>query len=139
LPGNAEETIKWAARFWPWPPIWATAIFAILTGICLLEEPFAPVFANRFGHSLSRSGVEKRLRLAVKLAANQCPSLKGRAISPHTFRHSTALHLLQAGVDVVVIALMLGHESPLRKLQSPRAPTGRFKPGDKLLAFLETL
>lgn len=119
-------------------------------------EPFAPVFANRFGQNLSRSGVEKRLSLAVKLAAKRCPSLKARAISPHTFRHSTAMHLLQAGVDIVVIALMLGHESPstthhyieldmqmkehcLRKLQSPGKPMGRFKPSDQLLSFLESL
>jgi site-specific recombinase XerD len=122
----------------------------------LPQEPSTPVFTNRFGHSLTRSGVEKRLRLAVTRATKQCPSLKGRAISPHTFRHSTAMHLLQAGVDIVVIALMLGHESPstthhyieldmrmkercLRKLQSPKIKAMCFKPSDRLLAFLESL
>ncbi len=66
------------------------------------------------------------------------------------------MHLLQAGVDIVVIALLLGHESPstthqyieldatmkercLRKLQSPKVKAGRFKPSDRLLAFLEGL
>jgi site-specific recombinase XerD len=66
------------------------------------------------------------------------------------------MHLLQAGVDIVVIALMLGHESPstthhyieldmqmkercLHKLQSPKTKTARFKPTDRLLAFLESL
>jgi integrase/recombinase XerD len=126
---------------------------------CLVDlpsEPVTPIFTNRFGQSLSRSGVEMRLRLAVKLAAKKCPSLKERPVSPHTFRHSTAMHLLQAGVDITVIALMLGHESPttthhyveldmqmkercLRKLQSTDTKVNRFKPSDRLLAFLETL
>jgi site-specific recombinase XerD len=116
----------------------------------------SPLFTNCFGQNLTRSGVEKRLRLAVKHAAEKCDSLKGRTISPHTFRHSTAMHLLQAGVDLCVIALMLGHESPstthqyveldlrmkeqcLHKLQSPKKKLTRFKPSDHLLAFLETL
>ena len=38
--------------------------------------------------------------------------LAGKKVSPHTLRHTTAMHLLQAGVDVTVIALWLGHESP---------------------------
>ncbi len=119
-------------------------------------ETFAPLFTNCFGQNLTRSGVEKRLRLVVELAAEKCGSLKGRSISPHTFRHSTAMHLLQAGVDVCVIALMLGHESPstthqyieldlrmkercLHKLQSPKTKAIRFKANDRLLAFLENL
>ena len=119
-------------------------------------EPGKFIFTNRFGQPLSRSGVEKRLRLAVKRAVPACPSLRGRRISPHTFRHTTAMHLLQAKVDITVIALLLGHATPstthqyveldlkmkeqsLKKLQAPRSAQGRFKPTDSLLAFLEGL
>jgi integrase/recombinase XerD len=122
----------------------------------LATEPVTSVFTNRFGQGLSRSGMEKRLRLVVASASKQCASLKGRKISPHTFRHSTAMHLLQAGVDITVIALMLGHESPatthhyveldmqmkeqcLNKLRSPQSKNSRFKPTDRLLAFLDGL
>lgn len=71
-----------------------------------------PLFPNRHGLALSRSGVEERLERAVFMASERCPSLRGKNVSPHTFRHTTAMHLLQAGVDITVIALWLGHESP---------------------------
>lgn len=45
-------------------------------------------------------------------AALTVPTLSGRAVSPHTIRHTTAMHLLQSGVDITVIALWLGHEDP---------------------------
>jgi integrase/recombinase XerD len=125
----------------------------------LAERPGAPetsLFTNRSGQPLSRFGLGKRLALAVESAALKCPSLKERTISPHTFRHSTAMHLLQAGVDITVIALLLGHESPatthqyieldlemkercLSKLKAPKATLPRFKPTDQLLEFLENL
>jgi integrase/recombinase XerD len=115
----------------------------------------ALVFQNRFGQPLSRWGIEKRLRQVVQRAVQHCPTLKGRTISPHTFRHTTAMRLLQAGVDITAIALLLGHESPttthhyieldlqmkercLRKLQSPKTKTNRFKPTDSLLKLLES-
>ena len=119
-------------------------------------EPTTPIFTNRFGHQLSRSGVEMRLRLAMKTAVKQCPSLKGKKVSPHTFRHTTAMHLLQAGIDITVIALMLGHESRstthhyvelnmqmkercLEKLQPNRSKIAPYKPSDRVLAFLDSL
>ncbi len=70
----------------------------------------APVFPNRTGHHLSRSGVEQRLRVALRKASGRCPSLLARPISPHTLRHTTAMHLLQSGADITVIAMCLGHE-----------------------------
>lgn len=120
------------------------------------SEPTAWVFCNRRGQALTRSGVQKRLARTVQQAARQCPSLKGRSISPHTFRHACAMHLLQADVDTAVIALFLGHESPctthryieldmqlknqcLNKLPRLNAKSARFKPSDRLLEFLQRL
>jgi site-specific recombinase XerD len=118
--------------------------------------PHSPVFPNRAGQRLSRSGVEHRLRRALQTAARTCPSLATRRISPHTFRHTTAMHLLQSGVDLSVIALWLGHEdistthhyleadlamkeAALSQLQDPAPRPLRFRADDRLLAFLEAL
>src|SRR5438034_1369456 len=60
------------------------------------SEAESPVFPNRHGKPLSRTGVETRLQKAVDKASAAFPSLKTKHISPHTIRHSTALHLLQA-------------------------------------------
>ena len=79
-----------------------------------------------------------------------------KKVGPHTLRHSCAMRLLEAGVDVGVIALWLGHESvrttdiyhhanmvlnerALAKTAQPHAARGRYKPPDALLAFLESL
>ena len=62
---------------------------------------------------MTRTNVADRLELAVTAATKICPQLAGRRISPHTWRHTTAMLLLQAGVDLMVIALCLGHESPV--------------------------
>lgn len=114
------------------------------------------LFPNSAGGKLSRSSVTQRLALAVEHAARQHPLLAQRTISPHTIRHTTAMHLLQAGVDITVIALWLGHESPttthiymeadlamkeaaLRRLQPVSAAPVRYRPTDQLLAFLEAL
>ena len=108
------------------------------------------------GQPLTRSGVEHRLRVAVQKAAHHCPSLKHKTVSPHTFRHTTAMHLLQAGVDITTIALWLGHESPatthtyieadlamkeaaISKLKGPRSRTVRYRASDAILAFLNGL
>ena len=49
----------------------------------------------------------------MKTATATQPQLAKRRLSPHTVRHTTAMHLLQSGVDITVIALWLGHESPV--------------------------
>ena len=115
-----------------------------------------PLLPNRFGEPLTRSGLAWQLRKLVRLAAPKTPSLKHRRISPHTFRHSTAMHLLQSGVAPEVIALWLGHESPttthlyveadlemkrrtLEALPSPKLKQPIPKQVDELLQFLEGL
>lgn len=117
------------------------------------DQPLVP---NRYGQQMTRSNVSDRLASAVATAVTQCPQLAGRAISPHTLRHSTAMHLLQGGVDITVIALWLGHESPatthgyieadmamkeraLAAVHSPQIKPVRYRPPDSLLKFLENL
>jgi len=116
----------------------------------------AAFFPNSSGQPLSRSGVENRLKQAVDRAKEKCPTLNDRKISPHTIRHTTAMHLLQSGVDITVIALWLGHESPatthmyieadlsmkekaLSKIQELKGSVSRYLAKDKLLRFLESL
>jgi site-specific recombinase XerD len=116
-----------------------------------------PLFTNSRQQPLTRAGVSFRLRLTLSRAGSVCPSLKRHGISPHTFRHSTALHLLQSGVALEVIALWLGHESPvtthsyiesdlkmksevLQALEAPQsAPTIRRREYPRLLTFLEAV
>jgi integrase/recombinase XerD len=115
-----------------------------------------PLFANARGAAMTRSGVEKRLHEAVHKASEACPSLKKKRISPHTLRHTTAMHMLQRGADITMIAMWLGHESietthlyvtsnlelkeeALKTLQPPSGGNFRFQPDDKLLRFLESL
>ena len=92
----------------------------------------------------------------VKTAATACSSLSGKRVSPHVIRHTTAMHLLESGVDIAVIALWLGHESietthgyleadlklkekALQKLAPAGQATPRFQADDPLLAFLKKL
>ncbi len=120
------------------------------------DGPEQPLFPNRRGGSLTRTSVAERLKLAAQKAAGKYPELTQRRISPHLVRHSLAMHLLQAGVDITVIALWLGHESPatthmyveadlamkeraLKNLQAPQGKTARYHPPDRVLEFLQTL
>lgn len=68
------------------------------------------LFSNRDGHPISRRNASRRFDLTIAKAAASCPSLHGRKITLHTWRHTTAMHLLQAGVPLEVISLWLGHE-----------------------------
>lgn len=139
-------------------PLWAKTARVLRTW-------FRELGGDRFGglafpsaraRRLSRHGVSYLLSRAADRAAPACPSLQSKRISPHLIRHSTAMHLLQSGVDPAVIALWLGHESvetthgyveadltmmenAVGKLAPAGTGPGRFKPADELLAFLTAL
>lgn len=120
------------------------------------SSPDQHLFPNRSGGPMSRTGVTDRLQLAARSAAQHCPQLLQRKISPHRIRHSTACHLLQAGVDLTVIALWLGHESPstthiyveadlatkqqaLNMLEAPDLKPNRYQTTDAVMKFLQGL
>lgn len=118
--------------------------------------PANPLFPTVRGEQLSRDAIEDLLAKHVRIASLSCPSLKQKHVSPHVLRHTSAMDLLQHGVDRSVIALWLGHESVettqmylhanLQLKQAALARTaplnvraGRYHPGDRLLAFLKSL
>lgn len=71
------------------------------------EDSF--LFSNRSGTPMGRFGVRYIIQKYVSEASARCKKLDGKIIGPHTFRHSTAMHLLQSGVDLTVIKSWLGH------------------------------
>lgn len=118
--------------------------------------PAEPLFPTRTGRRLTRGAVERRVTTHAATAAQRCPSLRNKQLTPHVLRHTAAMALLHAGVDVSVIALWLGHEDvrstqiylhadlaikerALALVAPSGAKPGRYRPPDPLLAFLEAL
>jgi len=75
------------------------------------QPPDVPLFTNRYGEPLTASGFRFRLRQYVRAATEKTPTLSQKHVTPHLFRHSTAVHLVAAGVDITVIRSWLGHAS----------------------------
>ncbi|QND44638.1 site-specific integrase (plasmid) [Rhizobium lusitanum] len=115
------------------------------------------LFPTVHGDRMSADAVQFMLSKYVSVAAETCRSLRAKRVSPHTLRHSAAMELLLAGVDLTVIALWLGHESSQTTLTYLHAhialkeaalarvtplegrKASRFVPDDKLLSFLNAL
>jgi site-specific recombinase XerD len=74
-------------------------------------SPERALFLNARGTPLGRFGVRHILQTHVRQASKTCHSLEDRPVGPHTMRHATAMHLLQAGVDLSIIRSWLGHVS----------------------------
>ena len=115
-----------------------------------------PLFPTRTGTRLSHDAIEHRLAGHLITARAGCPSLRAKHVTMHTLRHTAAMRLLQAGVDIAVIALWLGHEQietasiylhadmeqkerAIARVTPPGTKPGRYRPSDPLLAFLDGL
>lgn len=115
-----------------------------------------PLFPTRAGRAMSRDAVEHRITLTTERAALACPSLGAKHVTAHTLRHTAAMRLLLAGVDITVIALWLGHAQPsttnvylhadmTQKERAIAAVTplgakpGRYRAPDAIIAFLDAL
>ncbi|OED42663.1 integrase [Chromatiales bacterium (ex Bugula neritina AB1)] len=85
------------------------------------EQATAFIFRNQRGDQLTRFGVRYRLKKHLEACIPNTPSLKGKSLHPHSLRHSTAIHLLKAGVDFVTISQWLGHASVNTTMRYARA------------------
>src|SRR3954451_18526377 len=138
-------------------PLTRTTVQALRAWILEQRKDEAKIlFPSARGGRLSHDSVQYLVAKYAKSAAKSCVTLRKKRVTPHVLRHTTAMELLQAGVDRAVIALWLGHESvettqiyldanlalkenALKKTSPVNASVGRFKPGDQLLSFLRNL
>jgi integrase/recombinase XerD len=136
-----------------------TAVTVAVLRVWLTERsggPDEPLFPTSRGRPLSRDALEHRLANHLGTASRHCPRLREKKVTLHTLRHTAAMQLLHAGVDTTVIALWLGHERidttqiylhadlalkerALARTKPSNAKPGRYRPPDRLLAFLEAL
>ena len=107
-----------------------------------------PLFVSNRNGRLSRDAVERIVRKYAALAAERCPTLKGKHVTPHCLRHTAAMELLHNGVGCTVIALWLGHESvettqiylhadlqvkekAMERTRPVDTPPGRYRPNNR--------
>lgn len=119
-------------------------------------QPNYPLFPTSTGARLTRDAIARRITKHAATAGCGCPSLRGKQLTPHTLRHTSAMQLLHAGVETTLIALWLGHEDvrstliyihadmtikerTLARTSQPATTPGRYQPADRLLSFLESL
>lgn len=159
LDGSPSAKIFGKGRKERFCPLWretARRIHCVLSERQVDPNSSEPVFTNSHGKKLTRFGVTYIIEKYVQMASEAAPTLRRKNIHPHTFRHTTALHLLQAGVDLNTIRCWLGHadvtttnryveidlEMKRNALNSAEAPTRqkrRTTMNDNLLAWLDSI
>ena len=136
-------------------PLWKETTAAIRAWLAVRpQDGDRELFLNAAGRAMTRAGFEYILAKHVKTAAEQQSSLASKRVSPHTLRHSCAMHTLQSTGDIRKVALWLGHASiettemylradPTEKLDAlasmelPALQRGRFTAPDKLMVMLK--
>lgn len=118
--------------------------------------PADPVFPGPRGEPLGREALRHVVTRHAHAATANCPSLASKTVTPHVLRHTTAMRLLESGVDVTLISMWLGHESlrstqiylaahlalkerALARVTPPETTPGRYVPTDDVLTFLNRL
>ena len=95
-------------------PLWPETCAALKHYLAARSVQFtdsAPLFVNTYGARLTRSGIRYIVAHRMSEAAKTNPPLLTRRVTPHTWRHTTAMHLLRSNVDLATISSWLGHES----------------------------
>jgi len=119
-------------------------------------DPDDPAFPGPGGGPLTRDAVRRVVVRHAAAAGDTCRSLSSKRVGPHVLRHTCAMRLLESGCDLATISLWLGHENPrtsmiylhaylalkeraLARTTPPHTKPGRYRPPDRLLAFLDDL
>ena len=138
-------------------PLWSATV-RTLTPLISGHSPLDNVFLSRSGRPITRFGIHTLVERYVDKLQGTMPSLANKRVSPHTIRHTTATHLLRAGVDINTIRSWLGHVSlsttnvyaeidlemkakALAKCQvaEPAKGNRRWREDPELMAFLHSL
>ena len=93
-------------------PLWSQTLEAINHYLTMRQRTGVKsdhLFLNVKARPMTRFGIGRRVEKLTREAAGACPSLRDRTVTPHVFRHTTALHLLEAGNDIAVVKDWLGH------------------------------
>jgi site-specific recombinase XerD len=107
---SASVRILGKGNKWRVCPLWPATV-AVLRPLAAHAQPDDPVFRGRTGKRLTRFGVHRLVATYGKAATSSMPTLATKRVSPHTVRHTAAVHLLRAGVDINTIRAWLGHVS----------------------------
>ncbi len=155
LHGQASMLIHGKGRKERCLPLWKETAAALKAWLAVRgATPALELFLNARGQPMTRSGFEYILEKHAKAAAQRCPSLAKKRISPHVLRHTCALTVLQATNDLRKVSLWLGHASmqtteiytradpsvkleALESIVAPKLRSGRFKATDELIASLQ--
>jgi site-specific recombinase XerD len=91
-------------------PLWSSTA-GVLKTLVATRSGHEAVFLNRRREAMTRFGVYDLVKRCAVRAAQRVPSIATKRVSPHVIRHTTAVHLLRAGVDINTIRAWLGHVS----------------------------
>jgi integrase/recombinase XerD len=135
-------------------PLWKQTAMDLRAWLAVRGQPRSPeLFVNARNQTMTRWGFEYVLRKHGQVAAERCPSLKAKRLSPHVLRHTAAMLVLQATGDIRKVSLWLGHADiqtteaylradPTEKLEAmdtmvpPTLKRGQFRAPDQLIASL---
>jgi site-specific recombinase XerD len=155
LQGQASLLVHGKGRRERCLPLWKETTAALKAWLAVRGTVLVPeLFLNARGQPMTRSGFEYILDKHVRTAAERCPSLAKKRISPHVLRHTCAITVLQATNDLRKVSLWLGHASmqtteiytradpsvkleALNSIVAPKLRSGRFKATDELITSLQ--
>jgi integrase/recombinase XerD len=112
LSGRTQVDLKGKGNKHRACPLWPETVVALKDYLQQRRPTQAEtqtLFLNANGVPITRFGIRYIIGKYAAIAAHQCPSIKTKTVTPHTLRHTTAMHLLRSGNDINMVSYWLGH------------------------------